>query len=216
MASLSIFAQDQRIRAAWPAVRTVFVSERLGIWRGTVQGLSHPYEVEIVDARNREWDAFHYTYAPFPEVTVLSPSLTRRPEQPDVPIPHIYTDPDRDQPVLCLFDPRKKGWGPQQAIADTIVVWTASWLRFYEAWYATGVWTGGGAFHGPIPRPVSAAPRGDKPNRVTDTPIDLRRLLVSRVSEDVLLVGLDDTEWQRAGRVEPPPGQATRDERDAA
>lgn len=216
MAALSIHEQDQRIRSDWPAIRTVFISRRLGIWRGFIQGLSHPYEVEIVDARNRDWDPFHYLYAPFPEVTVLSPSLSRRPEQPDVPIPHIYTDPDRDQPVLCLFDPRAKGWGPHQAIADSILVWTASWLRFYEAWHATGVWTGGGASHGPIPRRTSVAVRGDKPNRPTGHPSHLRRVLVSRVSEEVLLVGLGASEWQRAGHIEPWPGDLARDERSAA
>jgi len=189
VAALSNAQQDRLIRASWPGFRTVMAGKRLGIWRGTIQGLSHRYLVEILYARNRRADPFRYAYAPFPEVTVLDPPLRARVEDPLYPIPHVYNDPDRDQPVLCLFDPRQDGWTRDQAIADTILVWTASWLRFYEAWHATGIWTGGSAPHAPRTLPASdradenLLPTSEKPDR-------RRRALLDSVCVDALLAGL--------------------------
>lgn len=188
MAALSIPEQDRLIRAAWPNFKTIVATKRLGIWRGTIRGLSHPYEIEIIYVRNGDADPFYYGYAPFPEVTVLDPPLTRRSEDPDDPIPHIYDDPDSAQPILCLFDPRVGGWRPHQAIAETILVWTASWLRFYEAWHATGVWTGGGAPHGPMTRPaVAVNDEGSPPDTVPKVPSNRRRKLFDHACHDALL-----------------------------
>lgn len=191
MAALSIAQQDRLIRAAWPSFRTIIVGKRLGIWRGTLQGLSHPYEVEIVYARNRPGDPFRYAYAWFPEVTVLDPPVSRRAEDPDDPIPHVYNDPDRDQPILCLFDPRADGWERDQAIADTILVWAAGWLRFYEAWQATGIWMGGSAPHGPRTLPAPTRAEDDERRPVSAAPARRwRRELLGGVSDDALLAFL--------------------------
>ncbi|SUW17010.1 hypothetical protein [Brevundimonas diminuta] len=188
MASLSNAAQDRLIRASWPTIRTVIAGERLAIWRGRIQGLSRPYAVEIVYARNRHGDPFRYDYAPFPEVTVVDPPLEPRTDDPDDPIPHIYTDPARAQPVLCLFDPRAGGWSRDCAIADTILPWTASWLRFYEAWHATGVWMGGSAPHGPELLTAPAAREEETPQPKASTTM-VRRQLFAGVSHDALLAG---------------------------
>ncbi len=190
MAALSIAEQDRRIRAAWPTFRTIIAGKRLGIWRGTLRGLSHPYEIEIVYARNRSGDPFRYAYAWFPEVTVLDPPLSRRADDPDDPIPHVYNDPGCDQPVLCLFDPRADGWERNQAIADTILIWTASWLRFYEAWHATGIWTGGSAPHGPRTLPASTAIDDEAP--AISTSVRHRRgELLGGVSAEALRAALE-------------------------
>lgn len=187
VASLSNAAQDRLIRGSWPAIRTVIAGERLAIWRGQIQGLSRPYTVEIIYARNRHGDPFRYDYAPFPEVTVVDPPLEQRADDPDDPIPHIYTDPARKQPVLCLFDPRAGGWSRDRAIADTILPWTASWLRFYEAWHATGMWMGGSAPHGPrrlsVPAGRAEEEKSHQPKEATAD----RRLLFAGVSHDALL-----------------------------
>lgn len=212
MAALSIAEQDRRIRAAWPGFRTIIASERLGIWRGVVQGLSHPYTVEIVYARNRHGDPFRYAYAPFPEVTVLDPPLSRRFDDPNDPIPHVYIDPDRARPVLCLFDPRAKGWGRHEVIADTILAWTASWLRFYEAWHATGVWTGGGASHGPIACPPAAGREAEELPAPASEPHDRRRALLHSASPDVLNLFLDAR--AQAAQAPPPPAARARRGRD--
>lgn len=188
MAFLSNAAQDRLIRASWPAMRTVIAGERLAIWRGQIQGLSRPYTVEVVYARNRQGDPFRYDYAPFPEVTVIDPPLEPRADDPDDPIPHIYTDPARRQPVLCLFDPRAGGWSRDRAIADTILPWTASWLRFYEVWHATGIWMGGSAPHGPRRLMGPAVRKEEAPPPQETTGLD-RRVLFAGVSHDALLAG---------------------------
>ena len=190
MAALTVEEQDRLIRAAWPGFRTIIAGKRIGIWRGTLQGLSHPYEVQVVYARNRRGDPFRYAYAWFPEVTVLDPPLSRRAQDPDDPLPHVYIDLDSDQPILCLFDPRADGWERDRAIADTILVWTASWLRFYEAWHATGIWTGGSAPHGPRALPTTTPAEDAVP--AISTPARHRpRELLGCVSAEALLIALD-------------------------
>ena len=179
--------------------------KRLAIWRGTIQGLSHRYEVEVVYARNRRGDPFRYDYAWFPEVTVLHPPLCARADDPLDPIPHVYNDPTRDQPILCLFDPRDDGWSRDQAIADTILVWTASWLRFYEAWHATGTWAGGSAPHGPRVLPQSAQ-ADDDVLPPSGTPSRRRQALLAGASEDALLLGLGEPNlgaWSRPAGASP-------------
>jgi len=85
VAALSIAEQDRRIRAAWPTFRTIIAGKRLGIWRGTLRGLSHPYEIEIVYARNRSGDPFVQRTLPAPTATddeapAISPVRHRRRE----------------------------------------------------------------------------------------------------------------------------------------
>ncbi len=88
-----------------------------------------------------------YAYPFFPQVLVHAPLITRRAEAPDDPIPHVFDEGRTEYPSLCLFDPAERGWDSSRAIAATTIPWAADWLRFYEAWQATGVWTGGGRDH---------------------------------------------------------------------
>jgi hypothetical protein len=192
VAPLSIAEQDRRIRTAWPTFRTIIAGRRLGIWRGVVQGLSCPYQIEIVYARNRSGDPVRFDYAWFPEVTVLDPPICRRADNPGDPIPHVYVEEGRDKPVLCVFDPRAGGWKRDQAIADTILVWTASWLRFYEAWQATGIWTGGSAQHGRMARRMAKAAETEMPLSPTPQAGSFILRLMSAVSTEVLSVLLSD------------------------
>jgi hypothetical protein len=76
-----------------------------------------------------------------PEAYVLSPDLLevadgKRP-------PHIY-DHAEGRTQLCLYTPGVGEWTPQLWLAETMLPWTISWLRFYEIWLATGDWEGGG------------------------------------------------------------------------
>lgn len=161
--------------------------KRLGIWRGMVQGLSQVYEIQIVyTRRNRESDLFRFAIAWFPEVTVISPRLQRRADAPERPIPHIYATGESEPDILCLFDPRADGWSRDQPIADTIIVWTASWLRFYEAWQATGIWHGGGASHDHLV-PGAEVGRDAALPLITRETNDRRPDLLNGVSEDVLI-----------------------------
>lgn len=172
-APLSIREQDAGIRHLWPSLRTVMAAERLGIWRGSVTPLSRPYEIQVSYAFTFPEDAFAFDQAWFPEVTVLEPALEPSPMAPGEPIPHLYGNPGQpERPILCLFDPRDGGWSEADPIAETILPWACSWLRFYEIWQATGVWTGGGARHpalalSPAERePPAPAPPGRRARRL--------------------------------------------------
>jgi hypothetical protein len=78
-----------------------------------------------------------------PEVYVEEPKLSRRPQEPDKPIPHTYDSdkPGKERP--CCFYPAVD-WDGTRLIATTVVPWLMSWLLDYEIWYATGQWYGGG------------------------------------------------------------------------
>lgn len=153
---LPLAHQDRLLRRDWP-FRTILLGDDIALWRGRVYGLSQGYEVAILYVRKPFQPSFEYAHAWFPEVHVLSPRLERRSEEPDTPIPHVYDEVDR--PNLCLFDPAFDGWDASQAIAATTVPWIAEWLRFYEAWHATGLWHGGGRDHGETTPPRATSDR---------------------------------------------------------
>lgn len=92
-----------------------------------------------------------------PQAFVLSPDLKQlaQGERP----PHTYPNDHSERTRLCLFLPGSGEWTTRSWLADTMLPWTISWLRFYEIWLATGVWEGGGEH-----------PRVDK-----DTPLTLPR-----------------------------------------
>jgi hypothetical protein len=76
-----------------------------------------------------------------PQVWVLSPDVTDLAKDKGS-IPHLY---DRNHPVkLCLYLPRTREWRSDRSLAHTIVPWSVEWLLHFEAWLATGVWSGGG------------------------------------------------------------------------
>lgn len=153
----------------------------MGLWRGTVTSLSAEYEVSVLFVLRQEQDGFEYDHAWFPEVRVLSPPVTRRPEAPDEPIPHVYREGIDARPVLCLFDPAERGWWPDQFIAATTLPLVADWLRFYEAWVATGVWTGGGREHRPEPI-VHRGPERSFPTGIDRMAADRAGLASSRLA----------------------------------
>lgn len=85
-----------------------------------------------------------------PKAYVLSPDLQKLAggERP----PHIY-DYVKGITRLCLFYPQSTEWTTQSWLSETMVPWTISWLRFYEAWLITGNWEGGGEFPDMNPTP---------------------------------------------------------------
>lgn len=54
-------------------------------------------------------------------------------------LPHVYST---EKQQLCLF--YKEEFQENMRIVDTIVPWASEWLFFYEIWYITGTWEGGG------------------------------------------------------------------------
>lgn len=93
---------------------------------------------------------FRLTYADYgiPRIYVISPPLTRRPQEPDTPIPHTYewTNVGKERP--CVFYPAGREWRPDMPLATSVMPWLLSWLVDYEIWHATGEWRGGGVPHG--------------------------------------------------------------------
>jgi len=71
-----------------------------------------------------------------PKVKVLNPELKVR--DGATCLPHYYPE-DKS---LCLHQAHE--WNSLFSVADCIVPWTAFWLYFYEVWFFTGSWEGGG------------------------------------------------------------------------
>ena len=142
--TLTIRAQMERMRRAWPEFRVLGATDWYVSWEGPLRPLAMRYTVRVSMCFGRHLsNAVIVGYAP--RVTVIDPLLRRRPEQPETPIPHIY--PNKlcpDLPILCLFLPRSGEWSAREAVADTTIPWAIDWLACYEGWLATGEWAGGG------------------------------------------------------------------------
>lgn len=69
-----------------------------------------------------------------PVVEVIAPRLRSRPGER---IPHTFKGEK-----LCLH--LHEEWSADMVIASTIIKWAAFWLLFYETWFITGKWEGGG------------------------------------------------------------------------
>jgi hypothetical protein len=98
------------------------------IWTGFVrpQALCSQYKIRVEYELNFD-----------PTVVVLDPPLM--PREDGGTIPHMF-----DQRRLCLFRRRNRHWRPSFLISRTVLPWAALWLYYYELWYATGEWRGGG------------------------------------------------------------------------
>ena len=72
-----------------------------------------------------------YRLYSIPQVFVLAPKL-------HTDAPYIY----RDSGALCLYYPEDGSWNNRKLLGDTIFLWTAEWLYYYELWLVTGQWFG--------------------------------------------------------------------------
>lgn len=61
-------------------------------------------------------------------------------------VPHMFNNGS-----LCLFYPKDLEWKYTDSWAGTLIPWTALWLYYYEIWFVTGEWLGGG-IHGLSPK----------------------------------------------------------------
>ena len=77
-----------------------------------------------------------YSPPSVPRAWLLDPVL--EPREPGGDIPHTYGN---ERP--CFFDPIND-WRSDMKIALTIIPWLSLWLFYYEIWWATGTWCGGG------------------------------------------------------------------------
>lgn len=125
--ALSFDQQIYRMSVVWPDFNLVQARRQVeAIWKGLLQPspLSERYLVQL--QFQPSWN---------PRVRVLTPELKVREGFKD--LPHINPGGS-----LCLHV--MGDWQPWMCIADYIVPWVSTWLYFYEVWYATGNWLGGG------------------------------------------------------------------------
>src|SRR6266498_698183 len=88
-----------------------------GSWTGKLRPTtkSPEYLVEIT-----------YTLSSIPHVFVLNPKL-----HPNAP--HVY----KQSGALCLYYPEDGSWNGRKLLGNTIFLWTAEWLYYYELWLAS-------------------------------------------------------------------------------
>lgn len=208
--TFSLAQQDRLIRRDWP-FRAVLLGPDLGLWRGRIFGLSAPYEIDILYVRRHFQANFEYAYPFFPRVVVRTPLITRRPGAPDEPIPHVFDEGATAYPSLCLFDPAERGWHAGLAIAHTTIPWAADWLRFYEAWQATGVWTGGGRDHlrlgktSVLSRGTAGAAADRRASRLIGS--SASRALLARAAAGLDPLAVPRWRWSEIPRLNAVPGQ---------
>ena len=127
--TLGIGEQKAFFRNSYPGFTTSQPRRRVLVCCGRIQptALSETYQVRI-----------SYEIKRTPQVNIDYPILQRR--QPIERIPHTY---DGDRP--CVFRPGID-WRSDRSLA-LLVPWISMWLFFYEVWFVTGEWLGGGVEH---------------------------------------------------------------------
>lgn len=115
------------MRLHWPHFNASWSGKKIR-WVGPIQPtpLSTTYMVSV-----------EYELGIMPDVRIIEPMLTLRPGAQK--LEHVYSG-NR----LCLYLPRTGQWSPGWPISETTIPWISLWLYFYEVWYATGEWLGGG------------------------------------------------------------------------
>lgn len=120
--------QVQCIHDLFPSFKhSINVKSKTVTWRGVLQPTPKSVEYEIF---------IKYKLLENPKVWIKSPEI-------DLNCKHIYPQDNS----LCLYYPHDKEWTEKNYIGETIIPWTAEWLRFYEIWQKTGIWFGEEAPH---------------------------------------------------------------------
>lgn len=127
--TLGIGEQAARFRSTFPTFTTSRPRPNRLVCRGELQpsALSDTYFVRIT-----------YEITRTPQVDIEEPILQRR--DPQKRIPHTY---EGDRP--CTFRPGVD-WRSDRSLV-LVVPWVSMWLFFYEVWYVSGEWLGGGVGH---------------------------------------------------------------------
>ena len=150
--SVTINMQIERMKTVWPNFALTGREGNVAMWRGPLRPLLQTSVVQIlyrVPTMIEKLDARHHQ----PHVSVVSPTLRRRPGDPEGALPHVYYAPNGSV-TLCLLDPEAGDWATTDFLAETTVPWTIEWLAAYEGWRATGKWTASGRHVEPAARSV--------------------------------------------------------------
>jgi hypothetical protein len=113
--------QIAKMRQLFPQFKYKVTAASGVIWRGWLQPqeTSQSYQIRI-----------QHTPGSAPRVYVDSPPLAEG-------VHHLNSDGS-----LCLYWPKEWRWTPQTVMAETILVWAAMWLFYYELWLEIGEWLG--------------------------------------------------------------------------
>lgn len=126
---ITLVNQNAQIQTSYPNFELKLTNNRnVYVWEGMLQPtpLSKMYKIKI-----------EYKLGSSPKIYVISPSL--KSFDGTTRIPHAY---DLNRP--CTFLPGCGEWTDQKLIAETVIPWTSLWLFYYEIWFSTGEWLGGG------------------------------------------------------------------------
>ncbi len=93
-----------------------------------------------------------YTLRASPGVTVEEPCLSELAQ--GRLIPHLY---EQKAARLCLYQPAYREWTRKESLGHTVVPWASLWLFFFEDWFISGEWRGGGE------HPEFGSSKGNRP-----------------------------------------------------
>jgi len=125
---ISLIIQDMHIKGKYPQFLSS-LGRKEYVWTGYLQ----PTELSIQYETMIKYDVITRV----PKTYIIKPFLKCREDKKR--IPHTYSE---NRP--CLYLPGTGEWTDQKLIADTIIPWLSLWLFYYEVWFLTGKWLGGG------------------------------------------------------------------------
>lgn len=132
----------ERMQKNYPDFQVLFETKWGIAWKGFVQPASKRYEILILYTPGCEFEDI--TIKRRPVSVFVTSGLSRREEEPDKRVPHLYAS--SQFPKLCLYHPTLDAWSYRtNYIADDIVFFASQWLLTYEFWHLTGEWVAPGA-----------------------------------------------------------------------
>jgi hypothetical protein len=137
-------AQLEAMRRDWPSFHGLRFGDGTVAWIGEVQPQAQLYTIEVF---------WNLRILDRPYVVVADPPITPSMGLTYEHIPHLmFNAKEPMRSGLCLFDSDGREWTPADLIAESIILWAAEWLLYYELWHLCGEWLGPGVGHESIGR----------------------------------------------------------------
>lgn len=130
---ISLVLQEMHLDRTFPGSYIKRYREEYLIWEHvlTPTPFSNSYKVKLHYIRNNGVKFY-----------VVEPKLQLH--EGENLLPHVYSTPEQR---LCLCYPNGQEWNVTKLYVDTIIPWACEWLLFYEIWFITDKWLGGGIGH---------------------------------------------------------------------
>ena len=78
-----------------------------------------------------------YALGKYPRTYVLEPNLRELSNGRD--LPHVYS---QKRQRLCLFYNCPANWNANKTLANHVLPHASSWLKYFEFWLSSGIWSG--------------------------------------------------------------------------